>query len=92
MSLEPFNIGTILSLLVGALVAYNQWRLIRANRRKVLAEGSDLSTQAADRMLTHWEADNRRLRDRLDLLERRCDEMEDLLREHGIPVPPLGTA
>lgn len=89
MKAPSIDIGTLLTFALAAAVAFNQFRLFRENRRKVLAEGSDLSTQAADRMLTHWETDNQRLRERLDKLERRCDEMEGLLRQHGIPLPTL---
>lgn len=93
---RPPDIGTLASLAVAIAIAINQFRLIRANRRKVLAEGSDLSTQAADRMLRRWEADNKRLRadnqqlmKRVVALERRCDKFERVLNEHNIPLPAL---
>lgn len=93
---EQFDATSLLSLLVALAIAITHFRLIRANRRKVLAEGSDLSTQAADRMLTHWEKDNERLRERVELLEQneermeaRIAQLEQLLREHGVSVPPL---
>ena len=96
MSLSLADAGTIVSLAGFAVLAFREFRLIRANRRKVIAEGSDLSTQAADRMLTHWEGDNRRLREdnarlisRIEALERKADAFEQLLREHGISVPSL---
>ena len=87
MKAPSVDFGTLLTLAVLVAVAFREWRLLRENRRKVLAEASDLSTQAADRMLEHWEKDNERLRTRLDRVERRCDRLERLLREHDIPVP-----
>lgn len=81
--------STLLTLLIAAAVAVREYRLIRPQRRKVLAEGSDMTTQAADRMLKHWEADNQRLRDRVEKLEQRTDTLEALLREHAIPLPAL---
>lgn len=98
----------ILALVAALTLAYNQFRLTRENRRKVLAEGSreeaqgaDLITQGAGRLVERWEAENRRLRERLEQLEdseermearlrschRRIDQLEGLLRAHGVTVP-----
>lgn len=101
MSLGGYDIATVLTLAILTATAIREFRLLRANRRKVIAESSDLSTQAADRMLKHWEQDNQRLRADVQRLEAQQDELEArigqlvqrneqlerLLREHGVPFP-----
>lgn len=84
MSLDLPSLG---ALLVMGLVALNQFRLTRENRRKVIAEGSrdsaqgsDFISQGADRMLKHWEQDNERLRVRVQHLEDNESQLEDRLR------------
>ena len=102
------DLPSLAALVVMGLVALNQFRLTRENRRKVIAEGSrdhaqgsDFISQGADRMLKHWEDDNRRLRERVESLEsneelledqlraclKRVDALEALLRAHGIDIP-----
>jgi hypothetical protein len=105
---DGLDLPSLAALVVMGLVALNQFRLTRENRRKVIAEGSrdaaqgsDFISQGADRMLKHWEDDNRRLRERVEVLEsneerledrlraclRRVDALESLLRAHGIDIP-----
>jgi hypothetical protein len=108
MGVGGLDTPSLIALAVAALAAFNQFRLTRENRRKVLAEGSrdaaqgsDFISQGADRMLKHWEEDNRRLRERVRHLEeneermedevrachKRVDLLETLLRQHGVVIP-----
>lgn len=59
----PLDIGAI-SLLAAAIIGgYPGWRLMRANRRKIIAETANVATQALERALEHYEDDNDSLRE-----------------------------
>lgn len=88
------NIAAVATIFAAAVAAYPSSRLVAANRRKVLAEAG----LAADARVTEFakvvQADNQALRERvaqlegkLEVTEHRCDVLERVLIEHGIPVP-----
>lgn len=83
-SLDPV---ALIALFAVGLNAWREFRLMRENRRKVIAEGSrdeaqaaDLITQGAGRLVQHWEDESRRLRERLEQLEDNEEHMAEQLR------------
>lgn len=58
----PLDVGAV-SLLAAAIIGgYPGWRLMRANRRKIVAETANVATQALERALERYEDDNDSLR------------------------------
>lgn len=81
------DIPSLIALVVAAAAGFQQFRMTRENRRKVLAEGardaaqgSDFISQGAERLLNQWREDNARLRERVDSLESNEEHMEAELR------------
>lgn len=88
------NIAAVATILAAAIAAYPSSRLIAANRRKVLAEAGQAADLRVTAFATVMQKDNESLRERVATLEgkleatvRRCDLMERLLIEHGLPLP-----
>jgi hypothetical protein len=95
-----FNAAAIGAIIAATVAAYPSWRLLRATRAKVVAEAGKA---ADDRVLAYSDRIDRenaalrqrvaQLEDKLEGAERRCehrcDVLERLLIEHGIPVPGM---
>lgn len=88
------NTAAVATMIAALVAAYPSYRLLAANRRKVLNEAGQI---ADDRVLAFSERvqqDNAALRDRvatlegkLETTEHRCDVLERVLIEHGLPIP-----
>jgi hypothetical protein len=88
------NTAAVATILAAMIAAYPSSRLIAANRRKVLAEAGVAADARVNAFAEVVQRDNTTLRERishlegkLEATERRCDILERLLMEHGIPTP-----
>jgi hypothetical protein len=88
------NVAAAATILAALIAAYPSAKLIKANRKKVIEEAGDVADRRVERVAKLWEADNKVLRARLshvegklEATEHRCDVLERLLMEHGIPIP-----
>src|SRR3954470_10408995 len=88
------NVAAAATILAALIAAYPSSRLIAANRRKVLTEAGQVADARVLAYSDRVDKENRVLRDRVAMLEgklaatdHRCDVLEQVLIEHGIPVP-----
>lgn len=88
------NVAAAATIIAALVAAYPSYRLIAANRRKVLNEAGQIADSRVLAYSERVDRENTALRDRvatlegkLEATEHRCDVLERLLIEHGIPVP-----
>lgn len=86
--------AAVVTIAAAAIAAYPSARLVAANRRKVITEAGAVADRRVLEFAQMLQADNASLREtvgelrgRLEANEHRCDVLERVLIEHGIPVP-----